>query len=97
MSNNKTPSLVAMLGLLAVAGYQNRDKSGEMIRANRGASDPSTDPHHAQKSGLLDEIGSIFGVDVGCGFRVGGPVSQCWPSFGCRQLGRIGCQSGGGA
>ena len=65
MSNNKTPSLVAMLGLLAVAGDQNRDKNGEMIRANRGASDPNTDPHHAQHSGLLDEIGSMFGGATG--------------------------------
>lgn len=65
MSNNKTPSLVALLGLLAVAGYQNRDKIGEMISANRGASDPNTDPQHAQKSGLLDEIGSMFGGAAG--------------------------------
>ena len=65
MSNNKTPSLVALLGLLAVAGYQNRDKIGEMIRANRGAVDPNTDPHHSQRSGLLDEIGSIFGGATG--------------------------------
>lgn len=33
------PSLAALLGLVAVAGYQNRDKIGEFIR---GLDDPSS-------------------------------------------------------
>jgi uncharacterized protein YidB (DUF937 family) len=36
------PSMTALLGLLAVAGYQNRDKIGEMLRGTdqgRGATD----------------------------------------------------------
>jgi uncharacterized protein YidB (DUF937 family) len=31
MSNNGLPSLTALLGLLAVAGYQNRDKLSELL------------------------------------------------------------------
>lgn len=64
MSNNKMPSLVALLGLLAVAGYQHRDKIGEMIRNNSGAggTDATTDrPAGSGSSSLLEEIGSIFG------------------------------------
>ena len=33
------PSLAALLGLIAVAGYQNRDKIGEFIR---GLDDPTS-------------------------------------------------------
>ena len=66
MSNNKMPSMVALLGLLAAAGFQNRDKIGEMIRANRGAGDPNKDPRQKSgQSGLFDEIGSIFGGSNG--------------------------------
>lgn len=35
---NTMPSLVALLGLLAVAGYQNRDKIGEWINKQGGGS-----------------------------------------------------------
>lgn len=62
MSNNKMPSMVALLGLLAAAGFQNRDKIGEMIRANRSAGDPDKEPRQESgHPGLFDEIGSIFG------------------------------------
>jgi uncharacterized protein YidB (DUF937 family) len=46
-----SPSLVALLGLLAVAGYQNRDKLGEML--NGRTSDPSRGPGDSQGD-LLD-------------------------------------------
>jgi uncharacterized protein YidB (DUF937 family) len=35
------PSLAALLGLVAIAGYQNRDKIGEFVR-NLGKSDPNS-------------------------------------------------------
>jgi uncharacterized protein YidB (DUF937 family) len=43
MSNNGLPSLTALLGLLAVAGYQNRDKLSELLNG-QGASgrEPAT-------------------------------------------------------
>ncbi|WP_055045262.1 YidB family protein [Devosia sp. A16] len=34
---NRTPSLLALLGLLAVAGYQNRDKIGEALKGLQGS------------------------------------------------------------
>ena len=62
MSNKGKPSMVALLGLLAVAGYQHKDKIGQMIRNSSGSSDPDGDrPHVAGSAGFLDEIGSIFG------------------------------------
>src|SRR5262245_36814389 len=35
------PSLAALLGLIAIAGYQNRDKIGEFVRG-LGTSDPNS-------------------------------------------------------
>ena len=39
MSNRSMPSLAALLGLVAIAGYQNRDKIGEFVKnlQNQGA------------------------------------------------------------
>jgi uncharacterized protein YidB (DUF937 family) len=56
-----SPSLVALLGLLAVAGYQNRDKLGELLNGRHGDTsgdpgrDPSGDPG-AGRGGLLDGL-----------------------------------------
>lgn len=70
MSNNKMPSMVALLGLLAVAGYQHRDKIGDMIRDNSGAG--GTDGNKDRSAGsspasFLKEISSIFGGSGGGG------------------------------
>lgn len=48
-----SPSLVALLGLLAVAGYQNRDKLAEVLNG-RSLDDPSRRPDHG---GPLDSSG----------------------------------------
>ena len=34
------PSMTALLGLLAVAGYQNREKLGEMLKGLSGSGTP---------------------------------------------------------
>ena len=34
------PSMTALLGLLAIAGYQNRDKIAEMLGSGRGQAGP---------------------------------------------------------
>jgi uncharacterized protein YidB (DUF937 family) len=60
------PSLLALLGLAAVAGYQNRDKLREMI----GDAQPGRTERPANQTGqtgavgsggLMEEIGQIFG------------------------------------
>ena len=57
------PSFLALLGLAAVAGYQNRDKLREMIGdAQAGRTErPDDQIGSAGHGGLIEEIGQIFG------------------------------------
>ena len=66
------PSMTALLGLLAVAGYQNRDKIAEMLSgAQQKLGAPATSSQ-AGKGGLLDNLGSLLsGTTVG-GLLTGG-------------------------
>ncbi len=55
-----SPSLIALLGLLAVGGYQNRDKLGELMRGRGGGG--STGIGGSDKSrGWLDQLGQTVG------------------------------------
>ena len=63
------PSMTALLGLLALAGYQNRDKIAEMFRG-AGASTPGT-PGQSGLGGWLDQIKSSLG-----GTSAGGVLSN---------------------
>ncbi|HQZ12793.1 MAG TPA: YidB family protein [Devosia sp.] len=77
MAKNAMPSMLALLGLLAVAGYQNRDKLGKMIgdvqdRVASGAGGKTgTDQYGAGTQtassdplgGLLDGLGDLFGMN----------------------------------
>ena len=72
------PSMTALLGLLAVAGYQNRDKIAEMLRgAGQGApgAAPGAPGGQGQGGGLagvLEQLrGSLGGTGAG-GFLSGG-------------------------
>jgi uncharacterized protein YidB (DUF937 family) len=60
------PSLAALLGLIAIAGYQNRDKIGEFVRG-LGNSDPNS-----PLGGILERArkslgGSATGTDMNSG------------------------------
>ena len=61
------PSMTALLGLLAIAGYQNRDKLGEMLK---GATSPSTPAGGVPQPGLGGVLGNLRGMLGGAG--VGG-------------------------
>jgi len=52
------PSMTALLGILAVAGYQNRDKIAELLR--RAGSGKPGEPG-SEKGGLGDLLGSLTG------------------------------------
>jgi len=66
-----SPSLVALLGLLAIAGYQNRDKLRELMQ-DRQSADPFGDPREtASQGGLLDNLRSLAG-GAGEGGLMGG-------------------------
>ncbi len=49
---SKMPSMTALLGLLAMAGYQNRDKIAEML-GGLGASEGKPGRRHATGFGWL--------------------------------------------
>ncbi|KQO56196.1 hypothetical protein ASF27_13295 [Methylobacterium sp. Leaf102] len=57
------PSMTALLGLLAVAGYQNRDKIAELLKSGSAGAAHGTVPHVPQGSGSsnLGNLGSLLG------------------------------------
>ena len=62
MANKGMPSLLALLGLVAVAGYQNRDKLRDMIGDARDRPRGRRTRGAASRLGrFLDEISSTFG------------------------------------
>jgi uncharacterized protein YidB (DUF937 family) len=62
------PSMTALLGLLALAGYQNRDKLAELLK---GAGSKDTQPGANTLQGPLEDLlGSLSGAAAGGG--VGG-------------------------
>ena len=61
------PSMTALLGLLAIAGYQNRDKLAEMLRGKPGP------PGTAEPTGLGGLLGQLSG-GLGAG-GIGGLLS----------------------
>ena len=82
-----SPSLVALLGLLAVAGYQHRDKLGELLNG-QGANDPSRDPNRDPRvlsgqtggqGGLMDRFADIPGGAAGGGLL--GGLSELFERF----------------
>jgi uncharacterized protein YidB (DUF937 family) len=70
------PSMTALLGLLAVAGYQNRDKIAEWLRnAAQPQPAPGGNPQTAQPDGLsrmLQQIGQNLGGATPGGILGGG-------------------------
>lgn len=76
------PSMTALLGLLAVAGYQNRDKLAELLKGHDTPSSPSLSPNHGTvppipNTGVAGGIGNIGGLLGGLGTAgVGGLISS---------------------
>src|SRR3954454_66795 len=73
------PSMTALLGLLAVAGYQNRDKLAEMLR---GASSPAPGTP-GQPQGDAGGLGGLLGGAGagGVGGLLGGGLSDLIERF----------------
>ena len=58
------PSMVALLGLLAVAGYQNRDKIAEMLGTQKqpaGPAGPAPQGQASAQGGGLGNLGGLLG------------------------------------
>lgn len=76
------PSMTALLGLLAVAGFQNRDKIQEMLSGSKHAA-PATagsTPGQASLGGLLGNIGGGLG-GAGAGAMLSSGLSQLIEHF----------------
>lgn len=58
--SRSTPSLLALLGLVAVAGYQNRDRISEMLSDARQKSTASGAGFAPAGGSLVAEIGQFF-------------------------------------
>ena len=81
MASQGYPSLTALLGLLAIAGYQNRDKLAEMFggvgQSASGAGRGSVPQTGASASGLPGNLGGLLGGLGGAGgSNVGGFLSE---------------------
>ena len=55
------PSLTALLGLLAVAGYQNRDKIGDLVRRVQANTSPDGGKPAVSGGGMMSDLTSMFG------------------------------------
>ena len=94
------PSMVALLGLLAVAGYQNRDKIAEVMGGRHQEPDARPDPNEPpSQGGLLGKLGGLLG-GAGAGSVLSGglrdlvdrfkqtghgPAADSWVSTGPNQ------------
>ena len=72
------PSMTALLGLLAVAGYQNREKIGEMLKGLGGAGTPGAAGQG--DGGLLGKLSSTLG-GASAGGLLGGGLSELLERF----------------
>ncbi|MEA2921221.1 MAG: hypothetical protein QOF07_1184 [Bradyrhizobium sp.] len=75
------PSMTALLGLLAVAGYQNRDKISELLKgASNNASQPGAGGAQSPLGGLLGNLGGMLG-GAGAGGLLSGGLGQLLENF----------------
>lgn len=78
--NRGTPSMVALLGLLAVAGYKNRDKIQELLGGRQGASGgPGLNAQPAQQS-APGGLGGLLG-GLGAGTMLSGGIGELIERF----------------
>ncbi|SFL48617.1 YidB family protein [Methylobacterium pseudosasicola] len=76
------PSMTALLGLLAVAGYQNRDKLAELLKGHDHGTSPSPVPSvpnsaHTSGTGSSDTFSRLGGLLGGAGTAgVGGLIAS---------------------
>lgn len=59
MADNRMPSMLALLGLLAVAGYQNREKIGEALKGLQSRTAGGS-PAQDGLSNILGGLGEVF-------------------------------------
>jgi uncharacterized protein YidB (DUF937 family) len=85
---NKMPSLTALLGLLAIAGYQNRDKIAEMLKGVGATENKPGSGTQPALGGVLGNLGGA-GVTGGVGGLLGGGLGELLERFKQTGLGEI--------
>ena len=80
MARGAFPSMTALLGLLAVAGYQNRDKLSEMLGNRGGAGSTGMGGAQGGLGGLLAGLGGGTG-GAGLGGLLGGGLNELSDRF----------------
>jgi uncharacterized protein YidB (DUF937 family) len=75
------PSMTALLGLLALAGYQNREKLGELLKgATGGNTQPGAGGQQGPLGGLLGNLGGALG-GAGVGGLLNGGLGELLDRF----------------
>lgn len=82
---SRTPSLTALLGLLAIAGYQNRDKIAEMLKGVGATENKPGSGTQPALGGVLGNLGGAGGV----GGLLGGGLGELFERFKQTGLGEI--------
>jgi uncharacterized protein YidB (DUF937 family) len=70
--SNGMPSMTALLGMLALAGYQNRDKLSELLKGTTSSGTQVGPEQASPPGGLLGSIGGMLGGGGAGGFLNGG-------------------------
>ena len=70
--SNKMPSLAALLGLVAIAGYQNRDKIGEFIKGLQNPNAAGTGPGGPASPARPEQGTDMMGTGYAGGSILGG-------------------------
>lgn len=74
------PSMTALLGLLALAGYQNRDKLTELLKGASGSNQPGSKDQQSPLGGLLGNLGGAIGSG-GIGGLLSGGLTELVQRF----------------
>lgn len=74
------PSMTALLGLLAIAGYQNRDKLAEMLKGATAGNQSGGSVQQPGLGGLLGNLGGMLG-GAGVGGLLNGGLGELLEKF----------------
>jgi uncharacterized protein YidB (DUF937 family) len=81
MASRGYPSMTALLGLLAVLGYQNRDKIAEILKGlNQGGAAAGSNPAQGQAGGQLGGLGGLLG-GLSAGTLLNGGLKELLDQF----------------
>src|SRR5215475_13111144 len=81
MNSRGFPSMTALLGLLAIAGYQNRDKIAEMLRGGGLGKSPSVTPGQGAEGGQQAGLGGLLGGAGSLGGMLSGGLGELLDRF----------------